>query len=317
MLRARHYSPRTEKSYIFWVKRYIRFHEGRRPQDFGEKEITEFLSCLATERKVAASTQLQARSALLFLYSEVLGRELEDLRIVAAKKPVRLPVVLSREEVQAVLEHLHGVQWLMASLLYGSGLRLLECCRLRVKDLEINQRRIVVRDGKGRKDRVTMLPEKLVEPLARHIKRVHHQHQRDLQEGAGYVELPYALIRKYPSAAREWPWQWVFPATRRYLDRETGQIRRHHLHETVLQRAFRQAVRIAGISKPASSHSMRHSFATHLLETGYDIRKIQELLGHRDVTTTMIYTHVMHRDGDGVRSPLDFPVCGERQGRLE
>lgn len=317
-MRVRHYSPRTEKNYIFWIKRFVRYHDSRHPEEMGEDEITSFLSHLATERKVAASTQLQARSALLFLYGEVLGRDLQDLQgVVAAKKPARLPVVLSREEVQAVLEHLQGVQWLMASLLYGSGLRLLECCRLRVKDIEINRRKIAVRDGKGRKDRVTVLPERLVEPLARHIRRVHQQHQNDLKDGAGYVELPNALIRKYPSAAREWPWQWIFPATRRYLDRETGQMRRHHLHETVLQRAIRQAVLVARIPKPASSHSFRHSFATHLLETGYDIRRIQELLGHRDLTTTMIYTHVMHCDGDGVKSPLDFPVCSGRQRHLE
>ena len=292
-----------------WIKRYIFFHDKRHPNEMGEHEVTQFLSSLATDRNLSPSSQNQALNALLFLYQHVLGRELDWLdRVVRAKRRLRIPLVLSREEVAAVLNQLHGTPWLMASLLYGAGLRVLECARLRVQDVDFRRNQVLVRDGKGRKDRITLLPSKSAAPLAAHVERVRLQHQKDIEKGAGYVELPYALRRKYPRAARDWPWQWVFPATRFYRDRETGERRRHHLHESVLQRAVKDAVRASGISKPAKCHTLRHSFATHLLEAGYDIRTIQELLGHSDVTTTMIYTHVLNRGGLGVRSPLDATI---------
>jgi integron integrase len=284
----------------------VLFHSRRHPDELGEAEVTRFLSSLATDRRVSASTQNQALSALLFLYVDVLGRRFSWLdKVVRAQRPVRVPVVLSRSEVVAVLASLQGDCWLMASLMYGSGLRLSECVQLRVKDVDLERRELVVRDGKGRKDRVTLAPDSLRKPLAAHLARVHDQHQRDLRAGRGRVALPDALRVKYPAAAGEWAWQWVFPETRFYVDRETGEVRRHHLHESVLQRAVKEAVRRAGLSKAASCHTLRHSFATHLLESGYDIRTIQELLGHRDVATTMIYTHVLNRAGRGVRSPLD------------
>jgi integron integrase len=272
----------------------------------GESEVTQFLTHLATQGKVAASTQNQALSAILFLYREVLGRQLEWMDgIVRAKRPVRLPVVLSREEVTEVLRHLRGICWLIGSLMYGSGMRLMECHRVRVKDIDLRRFEVTVRDGKGRKDRVTIFPQKLVKPLSAHLERVQVQHRRDLKTGTGTVALPYALQRKYPNAASEWAWQWVFPASRKYIDRDTGQRRRHHLHQSVFQRAVKEAVRVAGIPKPATSHTLRHCFATHLLEDGYDIRTIQELLGHQDISTTMVYLHVLNRGGLGVRSPLD------------
>ena len=305
-LRARHYSRRTEDVYVAWIRRYILFHGKRHPADMGAPEITRFLSSLAVEGNVAASTQNQALSALLFLYREVLDLDLPWLDgIVRAKRPQRLPIVLTREEVRAVLQPLTGVPRLMAYLLYGAGLRLLECCRLRVQDVDFAANQIVVRSGKGDKDRVTMLPAAVKAALARHLETVRAQYQRDLQHGAGWVELPTALARKYPNAAREWVWQWVFPATRFYTDRVTRQRRRHHLHESVLQRMVKTAVRRAGIAKRATPHTFRHSFATHLLEDGHDIRTVQELLGHRDVTTTQIYTHVLNRGPSGVRSPVD------------
>jgi integron integrase len=304
-IRARHYSPRTLDAYLLWITRFIRFHRLRHPLRMGEREITEFLSSLAV-RRLSASTQNQALSALLFLYREVLRVELRWMDgIVRAKPGARLPVVLTREEVRAVLDRMRGTPELMARLLYGAGLRLLECCRLRIKDVDFGAGEIVVRAGKGDRDRRTVLPASLREPLRQQVEAVRRQHRADLEHGAGWVELPGRLARKYPRAGRDWPWQWVFPATRHYRDRETSQLRRHHLHETVLQRAFREAVLAAGISKPATCHSLRHSFATHLLEDGYDIRTIQELLGHRDVSTTMIYTHVLNRGGRGVRSPID------------
>ena len=305
-IRARHYSRRTEKSYVRWILRFILFNGKRHPADMGEREITSFLSMLATRRKVSASTQNQALSAILFLYRVVLQQKFDWLDgIVKAKRPVRLPVVLAREEVKAVLGHIRGTPWLMASLMYGAGLRLLECARLRIKDVDFAMGEITVRDGKGRKDRVTMLPYALRAPLAEHVERVKRQHEADLRRKLGSVELPDSLDRKYPRAAWEWGWQWVFPATKFYLDRESGRYRRHHLHESVVQRAMKEAVRMAGIAKPASCHTLRHSFATHLLEAGYDIRTIQELLGHSDVSTTMIYTHVLNKGGRAVRSPLD------------
>jgi len=284
----------------------VLFHGKRHPAEMGEEELTAFLSHLATDRKVSASTQNQALSALLFLYKEVLGKELPWLDgVVRAKRPQRIPVVLTRGEVMGLLECMHGRTRLMAALLYGGGLRLMEAARLRVKDLDFERREIRIRDGKGRKDRVSLLPAKLVPPLKTHLQRVRERHRADLSAGNGSVELPDALARKYPRAAWEWGWQWVFPATRLYRDRESGVHRRHHLHESVLQRAVKEASRQAGITKPATCHTLRHSFATHLLESGYDIRTIQELLGHRDVSTTMIYTHVLNRGGLGVKSPLD------------
>jgi integron integrase len=305
-IRARHYSRRTEKSYVRWILRFILFNGKRHPSDMREREITSFLSMLATRRKVSASTQNQALSAILFLYRVVLQQKFDWLDgIVKAKRPVRLPVVLAREEVKAVLGHMRGTPWLMASLMYGAGLRLLECARLRIKDVDFAMGEITVRDGKGRKDRVTMLPYALRAPLAEHVERVKRQHETDLRRKLGSVELPDSLDRKYPRAAWEWGWQWVFPATKFYLDRASGRYRRHHLHESVVQRAMKEAVRMAGIAKPASCHTLRHSFATHLLEAGYDIRTIQELLGQSDVSTTMIYTHVLNKGGRAVRSPLD------------
>ncbi len=305
-LGVRHYSRRTEEAYVAWIRRYILFHGKRHPADMGSSELTAFLSSLALNGRVAASTQNQALSALLFLYREVLELDVPWLDgLVRAKRPQRLPVVLTRDEVRAVLRLLNGVPRLMASLLYGSGLRLLECCRLRAQDIDFAANQIVVRGAKGDKDRVTVLPAVIKADLARHLERVRQQHQRDLQHGAGWVELPMALDRKYPNAGREWVWQWVFPATRFYRHRVTGQLRRHHLHESVLQRIVKDAVRRAGIAKRATPHTLRHSFATHLLEDGRDIRTVQELLGHRDVSTTQIYTHVLNRGPAAVRSPID------------
>src|SRR5881296_3875512 len=266
-LRARHYSRRTEKAYVHWIKRYIFFHSKRHPAEMGAAEVTAFLTALAVKGKVAASTQNQALSALLFLYREVLGVELPWLDgLVRAKPPQRLPVVLTREEVRTVLGKLDGVSRLMALLLYGAGLRLLECCRLRVKDVDFETNQIAIRDSKGNKDRLRMLPAAVKTDLAAHIQRAREQHQADLRQGAGWVELPWALARKYPNAGREWAWQWVFPATRFYVDRATGQRRRHHLHESVIQRAVREAVLKTGLAKKATCHTFRHSFATHLLE---------------------------------------------------
>jgi len=304
--RVRHYSRRTEQTYAQWVKRFVLFHGKRHPSEMGAAEVSAFLSQLAVVGRVSASTQNQALAALVFLYRHVLDApalELEDL--VRARMPVRLPVVLTQDETKAVLVRLIGESRLVSCLLYGAGLRLLECLRLRVKDLELERGEILVRDGKGRKDRVTMLPRSLAADLRAQLMRARAVHASDLAAGFGAVALPDALARKYPSAARDWGWQWVFPASRRFREAETGTERRHHLHETVVQRAVKRAVRASGIAKPASCHTLRHSFATHLLAAGYDIRTVQELLGHRDVKTTMIYTHVLNRGGRGVRSPLD------------
>jgi integron integrase len=305
-VRARHYSRRTEKAYVAWVRRYILFHGKRHPLEMGGAEVSQFLTSLAVDGRVAASTQNQALNALLFLYRNVLEQDLPWLdRVVRAKRTVRLPVVLTREEVRAVIGQLRGTQRLMALLLYGAGLRLLEAARLRVKDIDFERSQIMVRAGKGDKDRATPLPVVVVPALAAHLADVKRQHDRDLARGAGWVELPWALARKCPNAGCEWVWQWVFPATRFYIDRATGQRRRHHLHESVLQRAVKEAVRRAGIPKRATCHTLRHSFATHLLESGRDIRTVQELLGHRDVSTTQIYTHVLNQGPAGVRSPAD------------
>ncbi len=305
-LRARDYSPATEKSYLGWIRRFLAFHRFRRPEEMGAPEITEFVSYLATEREVGASTQNQALAGLLFLYRDVLELEVAGLDgVVRAKRPQHLPLVLTRDEVNTVLARMEGVPRLMASLLYASGLRVTECACLRVKDLDFARGEVVVRNGKGSRDRVTVLPRGLMEPLHQHLGRIRRQHQTDLANGAGSVGLPYALAEKYPNAHREWPWQWFFPARSVKRDRKTGRWQRSHVHVSVVQREFAFAVRATGLSKPATPHTLRHSFATHLLEDGYDIRTIQELLGHRDVATTMIYTHVLNRGGRGVRSPFD------------
>jgi len=282
----------------------------------GPAEITQFLTSLAVQRHVSASTQNQALAAVLFLYKDVLGCDpgwLDD--IVRAKRPQRLPVVLTRAEVGALLAALTGVRWIMTMLLYGSGLRLKECLRLRVKDVEFTRNEIVVREGKGKKDRVTMLPAAVEEPLAAHLVRVRRLHEKDLRAGLGRAQLPNALARKYPNADREWGWQWVFPAARICTDPRFGAPQRYHLHKSVPQRAIHAAARRAGLTKPVGPHTMRHSFATHLLEAGYDIRTVQELLGHRDIRTTMIYTHVLNRGGHGVQSPADRLLAGPPQAR--
>ena len=306
VIRRKHFSIRTEQAYTDWIRRFILFHGKRHPREMAEAEVTAFLTHLSRDRNVAASTQNQALSALLFLYKEVLKQEIGWLEgVERSKKPVRLPVVLTRDEVGAVFSGLRGTAKLMAGLLYGSGLRLMECVRLRVKDIDFAYLKITVRDGKGARDRVTMLPVNLAESMQRHLIRVRAQHEQDLAEGFGEVHLPTALARKYANASRQWAWQYVFPSTRVAVDPRSGKKQRHHLAESVLQRALKEAVAASGISKFATCHSLRHSFATHLLENGYDIRTVQELLGHKDVSTTMIYTHVLNKPGLGVKSPLD------------
>jgi integron integrase len=305
VLQTQHYAIRTEDAYVDWARRFILFHQKRHPAEMGRAEIEAFLTHLAVERQVAASTQNQALSALLFLYKAVLHQEVESVDAVRARKPKRLPTVLTKPEALRVLNAMGGVPQLMAKLLYGSGMRALECARLRVKDVDFAQHILLVRDGKGEKDRITMLPENVVTPLQEHLARVHQVYAADLVEGYGAVYLPYALERKYPNANREWSWQYVFPAKSRSVDPRTGAERRHHLNESSLQKAVRAATRLAGIAKHVTCHTFRHSFATHLLEAGYDIRTVQELLGHQDVKTTMIYTHVLNRGAKAVRSPLD------------
>jgi integron integrase len=306
-LQVRHYARRTVSSYEQWLRRFLRFHRMRHPREMGEAEINAFLSHLATEEGVSASTQNQALAALLFLYRRVLGGDAVNLEgVIRARRRQRLPVVLTVGEVRAVLRHLDGVEALVAQLLYGSGLRLMETLRLRIKDVDLEQRCITVRCGKGDKDRRTVLPSNLVEPLRRHMQGVRRIHQADLAAGWGAVELPHALERKYLNAAREWGWQWLFPQARRWRDSRQNIEGRHHLDPSLVQRAVREAVQTTGISKPATCHTFRHSFATHLLEQGADIRTIQELLGHSDVKTTMVYTHVLNRGPSGVRSPADL-----------
>jgi len=305
-IRLKHYSIRTERVYCEWIKRYVRFHNYRHPSEMGAAEVEAFLSDLAVRRDVSASTQNQALAALLFLYKQVLKQDLPWLgEVVRAKKPSRLPVVLSIQEVQQVLGHLEGEVGLVTRLLYGAGLRLMEALRLRVKDVDFSRNELLIRDGKGQKDRITVLPVSVIEALRRHLSRVRVIHQQALADGGGDVYLPDALARKYPKAPWEWGWQYVFPAAGLSVDPRSGAVRRHHLDEKRVQRAFKRAVNTAGIAKLATPHTLRHSFATHLLESGQDIRTVQELLGHADVKTTMIYTHVLNRGGLAVLSPLD------------
>ena len=305
-IRRRHYSGRTEETYVYWIKRFIYFSGKRHPAQMGAEEVTAFLNHLARERNVAANTQNQALSALLFLYKEALGTPLPWLdALERAIKPARVPTVLSRGEVERLLAAMRGPKWLMAGLLYGAGLRLRECLMLRVKDVDFEYRQILVRDGKGAKDRVTVLPQCVIDPLKAHLARVKALHERDLARGHGSVALPDALARKYPRAPREWGWKFVFPSYRLSEDPATGVVRRHHVYENFLARGVKEAARAAGIAKHVSCHTLRHSFATHLLEGGYDIRTVQELLGHADVSTTMVYTHVLNKGGRGVASPLD------------
>lgn len=305
--RMRHMSLRTEQAYLAWIKRFIFFHEKRHPRDMGEAEIRAFISHLAVESNVTASTQTVALSALLFLYREVLKQDLKYIsQIERARRSRRVPTVFTRDETKRILGNLAGTHWLIASLLYGSGLRLMECLRLRVKDIDFNLSQIIVRDGKGEKDRITMLPARVRGGLIRHLRKVKIVHEEDLAAGCGAVYLPYALARKYPNAAKEWGWQYVFPAPARSVDPRARVERRHHLSDKAVQKAVKSAIRAAHISKHGSCHTLRHSFATHLLENGYDIRTVQELLGHKDVRTTMIYTHVLNRGGRGVLSPMDL-----------
>lgn len=304
--RVRHLSLRTESAYVNWIKRFIFFHHKRHPREMGETEIREFISYLAVEDGIAASTQTVALSALLFLYRDVLKQELPYVsNIERAQKPKRVPVVFTRAETTRLFANLEGTHWLIAGLLYGSGLRLMECLRLRVKDIDFTYGQLTVRDGKGEQDRITMLPAKLKQPLRRHMERVKVLHEQDLAAGYGAVFLPYALARKYPNAPTQWGWQYVFPAARRSIDPRSGKAQRHHVTDRAVQNAMKAAIRKARIVKNGSCHTLRHSFATHLLERGYDIRTVQELLGHKDVKTTMIYTHVLNRGGRGVQSPLD------------
>jgi integron integrase len=305
-IRLRHYSIRTETAYVDWIRRFIIFNDKRHPSEMGPSEVAAFLTHLAVDRRVAAATQAQARSAVLFLYKVVLNAQLPWLdEIVAARNPRRLPVVLTVSEVRTLLEQMHGSVGLVCGLLYGTGMRVLEGLRLRVKDVEFVRREVLVRDGKGGKDRVTVLPENLILPLQQQIAKARALHERDLLEGFGSVWLPGALDVKYPQAPRQWGWQWVFPSANRSTDPRTGKTHRHHLNEASVQKAMRLAAQRMGLVKPCSPHILRHSFATHLLQSGYDIRTVQELLGHSDVSTTMIYTHVLNRGGRGVRSPFD------------
>jgi integron integrase len=305
-LRTEHYAMSTEEAYVDWVYRYILFHNKRHPQEMGAEEIKQFLTHLAVERHVAGSTQNQALCALLYFYRKVLKREIKQVDVVWAQKPKRMPEVFTPEEAMAVISHLEGKYWMIGMLQYGAGLRLIESLRLRVKDIDFAYKKITVRDGKGEKDRVTLLPESVIEPLQKHLPEVKKQHEADLKAGFGTVHMPYALERKYPRKNKQWGWQYVFPASQISVDPRSGIKQRHHLDESAMQKAVHEAIRKAGIHKHASCHTFRHSFATHLLEAGYDIRIVQELLGHDDVETTQIYTHVMAKRLQSVRSPADM-----------
>jgi integron integrase len=305
-IRLKGYSIRTERSYAQWIKRFILFHNKRHPRDMGKMEIEAFLSDLAINRNVAASTQNQAFNALLFLYNQVLEMKMpDDINAMRSKKPVRVPTVMTREESYRLISSMNGTKKLMAEIMYGCGLRVIECVRLRVKDVDFAMNQIVVRDGKGKKDRITVLPKRIRPSLQSHLSYVHRLHQKDLRDGYGRVYLPYALARKYRNADRSWAWQYVFPAKTISVDPRSGEKRRHHIHETVIRKAIKAASQTAGIVKPITCHTLRHSFATDLLMAGYDIRTVQDLLGHKDVSTTMVYTHVLNRGGKGVVSPLD------------
>ena len=306
-IRLKGYSIRTEKSYVSWIKRFILFHGKRHPQEMGKPEIEAFLSHLVMKRNVASSTQNQAFNAILFLYKYALDIDMpEDINALRSKKPVRVPTVMTREETLKLIAMMSGTHQLMAKLIYGCGLRVMECIRLRVKDIDFEMNQIVVRDGKGKKDRITVLPDGVKQALKEHLVYVRRLHQNDLARGYGRVYLPNALAKKYPNADRQWRWQYAFPAKMLSKDPRSGTKRRHHLHVSSIQKAIRKAVRLSAVVKPVGCHTLRHSFATHLLAEGYDIRTVQELLGHKDVSTTMIYTHVLNRGGKGVRSPLDF-----------
>lgn len=305
-IRVRHYSHKTERIYVHWIRQYIFFHNKQHPVNLSEQHMGQFLTHLAVNKKFAASTQAQALNALVFLYKQVLNKEIDNIEDIRwSSKPARLPVVFTRKEAAEIISNLEGAKWLMAGLLYGSGLRLTECLRLRVKDIDFGYGQLTVRNGKGNKDRVTLLPLSLVEPLKTLLERVQNMHARDLKEGLGWVYLPSALKNKYRNTEKEWGWQWVFPSGKYSREPRTGRLGRFHFSESALQRGVKKAIRDAGINKHASCHTFRHSFATHLLEDGYDIRTVQELLGHKDVKTTMIYTHVLNRGGKGVCSPLD------------
>jgi len=305
-IRLQHKSLRTEEAYIYWIKRFIYFHQKKHPSTLGAKEVEQFLTSLAVDDEVSASTQNQAFNALCYLYSDILRIDLGDLgQVVRSDKPRRLPTVFTKQEVEQILHHLHGTAWLEGSLLYGSGMRLLECLRLRVKDVDFAQNQIIIREGKGNVDRVTVLPSRVIDKLKNQIRKVSDLHEEDLEAGFGEVKLPFAIDRKYPKAAKEFGWQYVFPSSRRSKDEKSGKMMRHHVDESTFQRAFMTALRTTRIPKHGGPHSLRHSFATHLLERGYDIRTVQELLGHKDVRTTMIYTHVLNRGGLAVLSPLD------------
>jgi integron integrase len=306
-LRIKHYSPRTEDTYIQWVTNYILFHNKRHPKEMGVPEIGQYLTHLATKQQVAASTQNQAFSAIIFLYRHVLNIQLDELQL-AELRPQRsktVPIVLSKEEVKRLIANLTGTNKLIAQVMYGGGLRVMECMRLRVKDIDFDNHQVIVRDGKGENDRFTILPDSLIQPLQLHLRYVKSLHEKDLADGFGSVYLPYALERKYKNADKDWIWQYLFPAPETSTDKRTGIIRRHHIHETIIQKSIKEAARRADINKHVTPHTLRHSFATHLLQNNYDIRTIQELLGHKDVKTTMIYTHVLQRGGLAVRSPLD------------
>jgi integron integrase len=304
-IRRKHYAYRTEESYVSWIRQYILFHKKRHPKEMSAPEIEAFLTYLAQERHVAASTQNQALSAILFLYRQVLHMEIDHVNVTWANKPKRLPTVLSKEETQDVLSHLTGINQLMGQLLYGSGLRLMECLRLRIKDVDFDQNHILVRNGKGFKDRVTLLPKLVTDTLKSQMDYAKVIHERDLANGYGRTSLPNALSVKYPNVDKQWGWQYIFPSSKVSLDNRTNTMRRHHLHESVLQKAVKKAAQRAGLHKPVGPHTFRHCFATHLLESGYDIRTVQELMGHKDVKTTMVYTHVMNKGPLAVRSPLD------------
>ncbi len=306
-VQTRHYSRRTDKTYRNWIKQFVLFHGKKHPKQMGEVEVNQFLSHLSTRRNVSASTQNQALSAILFLYKNVLHKELGDFgNVIRAKRSRKIPVVFTKDEVRQILKNLPGEKQLMASLLYGSGLRLTECLRLRVKDVDFDNKQIIVRDGKGEKDRVTLLSEKVIPFLKKHLIKVRKIHTEDIEKGICTTNMPYALERKYPNIAKEWHWQYVFPSSKTVVDKKTGEIKRHHLSESALQRAVKGAIKLAKVEKHGGCHTFRHSFATHLLENGYDIRTIQELLGHKKLETTMIYTHVLHNGPLGVKSPGDM-----------